>query len=876
MLLLSEKFFTSNWLVSLSVGIMLLLLSYFNFLQPLEQKIYDWYLQTANYHTGEEVAVIALDENSLMQLGELPWSRTILAQVIDLVAPYSKVIGIPIDFSKPQNFSGQIHIDDLMTLYKHSKPFSSASEELEALGNLIAQSSELRTRYVKNKRYFKQLRELYAQSTLLQIPEHLTRLEDKLQAAYLELDYDQQLANSMKAAGNVILGMSLTLSESKKDKLVDLANCIKKYRINNIILPNAHERLAYPVSSINAVTPIDTLCNYVAGIGYFDFKAVNENSRSTPLIVKYQESYLPSLALLLATNKLAKHYSQIEVELSKGIKINNSYINTSEQLELIPTFYQNATGLKIDSFVDVLTGRIDAKTYANKIVIIGITADNYTNFQATPLGEMPTSLVLAHTVLSLLNQDFFMQPVWANGLEIFLCLIIFAYINFLLPMIRERMSLIITSISLTMLSLLYIIFLTKGLLVHLIIPILFILLGHIGSMIQQGIIAYQDAFRLHPDAVESNRLLGLAFQGQGHLDLAFEKFRLCPLDDTISNLLYNLALDYERKQHFRHAYMVYRYIGNYKSTFRDIAQRLERTYNLKKSSIAGNSLDTWLFKGEQEKPILGRYQIEKILGKGAMGVVYLGQDTKLNRLVAIKTLPLSQEFGTEELFEATIRFFREATAAGRLTHNNIISVHEAGEEQDLAYIAMEFFKGGNLIPYTQVNNLLPVTTVIELIIKIAEALDYAHNQEVIHRDIKPANIMYNPVNNEIKIADFGIAHITDSNKTKTGIILGTPSYMSPEQISGKTLDGRTDLFSLGVMLYQLLTGTLPFQADSLATLMFKIANEPHIDILNVRSDIEDYLKDIVNMALQKEINYRYQTGIEFAHELQNFRQHGES
>ncbi|MBE9563274.1 MAG: serine/threonine protein kinase, partial [Proteobacteria bacterium] len=262
--------------------------------------------------------------------------------------------------------------------------------------------------------------------------------------------------------------------------------------------------------------------------------------------------------------------------------------------------------------------------------------------------------------------------------------------------------------------------------------------------------------------------------------------------------------------------------------------------------------------------ILGRYQLEKPLGRGAMGTVYLGKDAKLNRLVAIKTLPLSQEFDSEQLPEATVRFFQEASAAGRLKHSNIVSIYDAGEEQNLAYISMEFFKGGTLVPYTQTDNLLPIATVINIIILMAEALDYAHSHGVIHRDIKPANIMYNPATNKVKITDFGIARITDANRTRTGIVLGTPSYMSPEQLAAKKIDGRSDLFSLGVMFYQLLSGVLPFESDSLTTLMFKIANEPHKDISETGSKIPNCIKQVVDIVLSKERKYRYQSGTQFA------------
>jgi len=164
---------------------------------------------------------------------------------------------------------------------------------------------------------------------------------------------------------------------------------------------------------------------------------------------------------------------------------------------------------------------------------------------------------------------------------------------------------------------------------------------------------------------------------------------------------------------------------------------------------------------------------------------------------------------------------------------------------------------------------LPMTTVLQIGIRVAEALDYAQKQGVIHRDIKPANIMYNPATEQIKITDFGIAYITDANKTKTGVILGTPSYMSPEQFAGKLLDGCSDLFSLGVTLFQLLTGQLPFQSNSMANLMYKIAHEPPLDILRIRYEISPRLKQVMERALEKDPRKRFQQGVEFAQALRD-------
>jgi serine/threonine-protein kinase len=173
------------------------------------------------------------------------------------------------------------------------------------------------------------------------------------------------------------------------------------------------------------------------------------------------------------------------------------------------------------------------------------------------------------------------------------------------------------------------------------------------------------------------------------------------------------------------------------------------------------------------------------------------------------------------------------------------------------------------VPQTKPAGLLPLPQVAGIIARVAEALAYAHKNSVVHRDVKPANIMYEAESDQVKVTDFGIARITDSSKTKTGMVLGTPSYMSPEQLAGKKIDGRSDLFSLGVTLYQMCCGQLPFSGESMAQLMFKIANEPHADILTVRPDVPPCLAAIIDRALCKNMDQRYQNGDEMARDLRD-------
>jgi eukaryotic-like serine/threonine-protein kinase len=268
-----------------------------------------------------------------------------------------------------------------------------------------------------------------------------------------------------------------------------------------------------------------------------------------------------------------------------------------------------------------------------------------------------------------------------------------------------------------------------------------------------------------------------------------------------------------------------------------------------------------------DRASLGRYRLERQLGRGSMGTVYLGHDPQIGRAVAIKTMALSREFEGHELAEARARFFREAEMAGRLSHAGIVAIFDAGEEDGLAFIAMEYVNGHDLLRHTLPGRLLPVPVVLEAMARVALALAHAHTQGVVHRDVKPANVMIEPDSGTIKVTDFGIASITDACRTRTGLLLGTPSFMSPEQMAGRRVDGRTDLYSLGVMLFQLLTGALPHASESMAKLMNQIANVPAPDVRTLRPELPETLANVVALALEKRVEVRYADGGQLASDL---------
>ncbi|MBI1951362.1 MAG: serine/threonine protein kinase [Acidobacteria bacterium] len=263
---------------------------------------------------------------------------------------------------------------------------------------------------------------------------------------------------------------------------------------------------------------------------------------------------------------------------------------------------------------------------------------------------------------------------------------------------------------------------------------------------------------------------------------------------------------------------------------------------------------------------LGRFEIVREIGKGAMGQVFLAEDPKIDRKVAIKTIVLPPGTSAEEARETSQRFLREAQAAGRLLHPNIVTIFDVGEENGVSFIAMEFIEGETLEKHTRPGTLLPLKRVQDLIAQAAVALDHAHQNHIIHRDIKPANLMVLK-GGVLKVTDFGLAKSPSANLTQAGVLLGTPSYMSPEQIQGRELDGRSDLFSLGVVLYELLTGVRPFEGDSISTIIYRVLYEEPRPPAAHNPALPPEVNAILGRALHKDPDMRYATGSDLVGDL---------
>lgn len=865
---MNKGIWQSDWFAGIVITLVFILFADSGLISGVERSAYDFGVRSSNKKPSNKIAIIAIDDYSIANLGRWPWSRDKHAKLLDILKrSQASVIGQTIFFTEPQQDPGLQIINELIDFYNNSN-INTIAEDFQSINNQIPNAPSS------------------VKETISTAGNDLAVLKNSLLQAEKKLNTDKILASSIKKAGNVVLAMPFIFGPQLGKPQKTLPEYVRKNILKNSIdRVGAIEKQFLPKMTSNAIFPIADLSLPALAIGNLvSTPDLDGGIRFEALVVDYYGDYYPSLPLVLAARSLNLNNEDILVKLGEGVKVGNLDIKTDDQLQMYTYFYNNkengTPAFQVDSFYDVISGKIPAEKYRGKIVLVGATALGVGTSQVTPIDTHMTPVTtLAHSVSSILKQDFFIVPEWgwiARAVAVFLVAL---YLIVLLPKLKAAMAFSITAfLTVAMMLAHYVLMTQQSWWIQLMLPVLLLLTGHLLLTTKHFLLTERGKLKSDFESAESNRMLGLSFQGQGQLDMAFEKFRKIPIDKSVMELLYNLALDYERKRQFNKAGSVYSYMSDFDAKFKDISQRLSRTKAMEETVILGGSSGgsaggaLVLDNAGVQKPMLGRYEVEKELGKGAMGSVYLGKDPKISRVVAIKTMALSQEFEDDELQDVKNRFFREAETAGRLSHPNIVTIYDAGEEHDLAYIAMEFLKGKDLSAYTRSDNLLPLLKVISIIARSADALDYAHQQNVVHRDIKPANIMYEPDSDALKITDFGIARITDSSKTKTGMVLGTPSYMSPEQLAGKRVDGRSDLFSLGVMLFQLATGELPFQADSMATLMYKIANEPHPDPATIRKGLPRCISIIINRAMSKSIEKRYQRASQMASDLRKCAQ----
>ena len=810
----------------LTAVVMLSYLQQWPLMAGVEFKAYDLRAKLREtLKSPDEVALVAIDEESIAQVGRWPWPRSRVAAGIDAIAAAGpKVIGLNVLFSEPEQSLGLAEVKRLQQRYA----------ELLAGRKILQRGADFGVEF--------------ASSTAA-------------------LDSDSRLLAAIKAAGNVVMPVFFAPNEAHRGAAAPPPE-----------VSSAAVQLAQPPDPAlvqeKMLWPLAALSGAALGLGHANLFPESDGvfRRETPL-VQYAGAYYPSYALRLAMAYVGAKPEDVKFVPGVEVVAGSLRVPLDDEQTMPVTFIgpPNAAAqtIKRVSFAAVLNGAVSPDFFKDKIVLVGPTALGVGTEYVTPVaGGFPSVEIIAHVVENILDKRFLTRPPWARSLEWRMLAALGLFIMLILPRLRAFWGLVVS-----LLLALFVLgagtyFFVSGQWIKIGYPLILLVGGYLIVISKSFLVAEKGKELVEASAIETNKMLGLSFQGQGMLDLAFEKFRLCPLDDNLKDTFYNLALDFERKRQYAKAAAVLDHIAAKDAKYKDVVEKAKKLKNASDGAVFGGvgvkKEGTVMLAGGATKPTLGRYEIEKELGRGAMGVVYLGRDPKINRLVAIKTMALEEGSDGSSVKDVKERFFREAESAGTLNHPNIVRIFDAGEENEVAYIAMELLDGQDLTKFCAKDALLPLDKVLAYVATVADALDYAHARGIVHRDIKPANLMVLK-DGSVRVADFGIARIAASSKTATGTVMGTPSYMSPEQVAGRKVDGRSDLFSLTASLYELVTGEKPFQGgEGIGTLLFQIANDPHPNILAKNPSLPVALKAVIDTGLAKNPDERYQRGTELA------------
>jgi serine/threonine-protein kinase len=821
----------TDLLITALIAIFFIFLSFraFPLLEGMERIIYsvEMRLDLPRSMGENKIAIVNIDEKSLNQLGPWPWPRSLVAEMIRILkANGAKLIGLDLVFSQKEQNQGLREVKEL---------YEAISQQQETTGE---------------------------KASYVWVLEKLKRIEENL-------DNDKKLSQTVKESGNIILPVVGKFGQYDTELVIPSDSFLDE---NSLKATRVGRKLEQYVSVNQLTTPFLELSENSRGIGHINLPPDEVMAGQVHLpFINYRGHIIPSMPILLALDYLNKYPEQVVIQ-SESIRLDKQIIPTTKG-EIFVKFKGGRKSFPYYSFVDILKVKKVPAVFDGKIVLIGFTAEDGGVSINTPVDpKMPRVELTANIIESFINGRYLKRPEAMPYIEALLILVLGFLSCFLFPKLDYFSRTAVLGAMLFGIFITGLIFFMSLNIWFKVVYICFSLMTiYVIFLVKETVVSQKTLALSSKESFETNRMLGLSLQSQGLLDLAFEKLRKCPLDDDMKDVLYNLGLDFERKRMINKAITVYEYIVQEGKNFRDLDARIPK---LKKFAgdlplgkhrrkdagklVISDDLDT--------KPTVGRYEIVEELGQGAMGVVYKGRDPKINRLVAIKTIRFSDDFEEQQAKEVKERFFKEAELAGKLSHPSIISIHDVGEDYDLTYMAMELLEGEDLEHFCEKDTLLPLRKVLDIIAETADALDYAHMQGVIHRDIKPGNIMLLK-NGHVKVTDFGIAKAVSSSQTRTGIILGTPNYMSPEQINGMEIDGRSDVFSLGIVFFQLLTGQLPFGGKTLTELFYQITQAKHPSPRKINPKVIRPCEQLIDKALAKDPDQRFQRASNFARYL---------
>lgn len=799
----------------------------------------------ASPDTPGPIVLVDVDDRSLETLGPWPWPRSRMAEGIRAIsAAGARVMGLPLVLHAAQESVSTDALAGLAAVFDGT--FGTVDDP-------------------KLKAFYQTLQDVRKQ-----------------------LNQDQVLADAIAAAGNVVLPVDFIPSPEEK---TNSAPSFQLFTERALEIHGVSPGLAFPRRQAVRL-PLPAYLQGVRQVGHLEITRDRDGRvRRAETACLFQGRTVASFAVSLGAAYLNIPGKDLQLIAGHTLSLDGRRLPLSADGDFLVRFYRGAGAFDRYSFADVIAGTLPPGILSDRLVVFNFSATGLAPRAATPVdAAMPMGELTAHTLRTILQQTPLRPAPYSPGVNVLLAVLAGLIITLWLPRLSVAKAGLFTLGILTVLAGgSFFLFRFQDIWFQAVQPALEVLAGFLGTTIILWVIPGAGPGPVGQAAEEMQRLKGLALQSQGMLDESWDQFRPLPVDDSLKTVLYDLAIDFEKNGEPNKALMIYEHIELQDADFKDIQTRMRRLIQSSETIVMGEDdmpsvtdTDPATQAGPPppaeaapvagEKPaFLGRYKLIKPIGQGAMGTVYLGQDPHINRETALKTYRFDEEYDPADAEKMKQRFFREAESAGKLSHPGIVTIFDAGEQDQLAYIAMEYLEGQDLREHLKKGVLLPIRKVIDYVADIAEALAYAHRNGVVHRDVKPANIMLLKVG-AVKITDFGIARIMASSKTRTGVVKGTPYYMAPEQITGKKVDGRCDIFSLGVVLFQLLTGRLPFTANSPGALLHKIVNEPHPDPRSLNPGIYKPLAMIIDKALAKDITRRYQDAGRMAAHLRQIGQ----
>jgi serine/threonine-protein kinase len=669
--------------------------------------------------------------------------------------------------------------------------------------------------------------------------------------------------------------------------------------------------------------PVAVLSEAAAAVGHVTLMpAMDGTLRRVPTLIQHGERAYPSFSLQVARVYNDIPMEEIEVtENTLGVGYADIPISQTGEVLLNWTTTDLNNAFPIYSVADVIRGDVGERELSGKAVLVGLTGEGLDD-KAFPFGVTLPGVILHATFLdNFFTVNFLEIPGWGITLELGLFLVLSVVAILLFPRLPTPILLGAAPVLvLGVLGLSLYLFITQSIWWPPLYPCLAVAFPFAATVFfklrsteKAKEVEVAKVLDAEEKLAEAQLEKGLAFQEKGSLDLAIATFNRLPMKEEMKTIYLNLGFDFQNRGKYEKAFLCYKRVFDMDPGFEDVADRLEamRRAGVGTQLVAGQTVPPvipqqtgaiptgapdissvpTLATGARVPPTShagagasyaptgapgvtqtapavepqpgappSRYRLVKSLGRGAMGEVTLMVDTKLDRKVAIKMIRPDVDMSSKQTIEMRHRFVREAKTAGKLTHPNIVTIYDSFEGADgVAYIVMEYVLGDTLKNYmTKVP--LTVPQIKHVVMNVANGLQFAHDNGVFHRDVKPDNIMISPKTGVVKVMDFGIARLVESNMTATGSVLGTPAYMSPEQVTGRKIDGRSDVFSLGVVLFELLVGRRPFTGSTPTSVMFAVVqNETPIpSSLGVERQVNPNWDPVVAKALAKKPEDRYQ------------------